>query len=103
VLAVVGSSICLFYLMDRVPRRKLIIGGFIATTTCHALIVISSYLLPEGLAKAFVILIFMVLFVFCMQLATSNSSCVAARCGSSTARAVIRIQTEILPGLVPGH
>ena len=69
VLAVVGSAICLFFLMDRVPRRKLIIGGFIATTTAHALIVISAYLLPEGLTKAFVILVFMVLFVFCMQAA----------------------------------
>jgi MFS transporter, SP family, major inositol transporter len=69
VLAVVGSTICLFWLMDRVPRRKLIIGGFIATTTCHGLIVISSFLLPEGITKAFVVLIFMVLFVFCMQLA----------------------------------
>jgi major inositol transporter-like SP family MFS transporter len=69
VLAVAGSIICLFFLMDRVPRRTLIIGGFIATTTCHALIVISAYLLPEGLTKAFVILLFMVLFVFCMQLA----------------------------------
>jgi hypothetical protein len=32
VLAVIGSSICLFFLMDRVPRRKPIIGGFIATS-----------------------------------------------------------------------
>ena len=69
VLAVVGSAICLFFLMDRVPRRKLIIGGFIATTSAHALIVISAYLMPEGLPKAFVILFFMVLFVFFMQLA----------------------------------
>ena len=69
VLAVVGSVICLFFLMDRVPRRTLIIGGFIATTSAHALIVISAFLLPEGLTKAFVILFFMVLFVFCMQLA----------------------------------
>ena len=69
VLAVVGSAICLFFLMDRVPRRTMIISGFVATTTCHALIVTSSFLLPEGLTKAFVILIFMVLFVFCMQLA----------------------------------
>jgi MFS transporter, SP family, major inositol transporter len=69
VLAVIGSAICLFYLMDRVPRRKLIIGGFIATTTAHGLIVISSFLLPDGLTKAFVVLVFMVLFVFCMQLA----------------------------------
>jgi sugar porter (SP) family MFS transporter len=69
VLAVVGSSICLFFLMDRVPRRKLIIGGFIATTICHALIVTTALALPEGLTKAFVILLFMVLFVFCMQTA----------------------------------
>ena len=69
VLAVVGSAICLFRLMDRVPRRTLIIGGFIANTVCHALIVASAYLLPDGLVKAFVILLFMVLFVFCMQLA----------------------------------
>ena len=69
VLAVIGSTICLFFLMDRVPRRKLIIGGFIATTTAHALIVLSAFLLPEGLLKAFVILFFMVTFVFFMQLA----------------------------------
>ena len=69
VLAVVGSAICLFVLMDRVPRRKLIVGGFIATTTMHACIVLSSYLLPEGTAQAIVILIFMVSFVFSMQLA----------------------------------
>ena len=30
---------------------------------------LSAWLLPEGLTKAFVILFFMVLFVFCMQLA----------------------------------
>jgi MFS transporter, SP family, major inositol transporter len=69
VLAVAGSAICLFVLMDRVPRRKLIVGGFIATTSIHALIVIASFLLPEGLTKAVVILIFMVSFVFAMQLA----------------------------------
>src|SRR6476659_158917 len=68
VLAVIGSTICLFFLMDRVPRRKLIIGGFIATTAAHALIVLSAFLLPEGLLKAFVILFFMVTFVFFMQL-----------------------------------
>ena len=69
VLAVIGSSICLFFLMDRVPRRTLIIGGFVATTTAHALIVASALLLPEGLLKAYVILFFMVTFVFCMQAA----------------------------------
>lgn len=71
VLAVVGSAICLFLFMDRISRRKLIIGGLAATTTCHMLIVASSYLLPEGTTKAVVILIFMVSFVFAMQ-ATLN-------------------------------
>jgi major inositol transporter-like SP family MFS transporter len=69
VIAVIGSAICLFVLIDRVARRKLIIGGLIATTTCHGLIVLSSLLLPEGIVKAYVILFFVVAFVFCMQLA----------------------------------
>jgi hypothetical protein len=69
VIAVVGSAICLFYLIDRVPRRKLIIGGLIATTTCHGLIVLGSLLIPDGIAKAYVILVLVVAFVFCMQLA----------------------------------
>jgi MFS transporter, SP family, major inositol transporter len=67
VLAVVGSTVCLFLLMDRVSRRKLIIIGLASTTTCHLLIVLSSYLLPEGTLKAAVVLIFMVTFVFAMQ------------------------------------
>lgn len=69
VLAVAGSAICLFVLVDRVPRRRLIIGGIIATTTCHGLIVLASLLMPDGIAKAYVILFFVVAFVFCMQLA----------------------------------
>src|SRR3954469_15411848 len=69
VLGVAGSAICLFFLMDRVPRRTLLIGGFIATTTIHGLVVIASFLLPEGLSKAVVILCLTVTFVFCMQLA----------------------------------
>lgn len=69
VIAVIGSAICLFVLIDRVPRRKLIIGGLIATTTCHGLIVLGSFLIPEGIVKAYVILVLVVAFVFCMQLA----------------------------------
>lgn len=69
IIAVVGSAICLFFLIDRVPRRTMIIGGLIATTTCHGLIVIASLLIPEGIVKAYVILALVVLFVFCMQLA----------------------------------
>ena len=69
VIAVIGSAICLFFLIDRVPRRKLIIGGLIATTTCHGLIVLASFLLPDGIGKAYAILVLVVAFVFCMQLA----------------------------------
>jgi sugar porter (SP) family MFS transporter len=69
VIAVIGSAICLFVLIDRVPRRKLIIGGLIATTTCHGLIVLASLLIPDGVVKAYVILVLVVAFVFCMQLA----------------------------------
>ncbi|HWH99573.1 MAG TPA: MFS transporter, partial [Propionibacteriaceae bacterium] len=67
VVSVIGSAICLFWLMDRWPRRRLIVGGYIATTTCHVLIVISSFLMPPGLGRAYVILFFTALFVFCMQ------------------------------------
>lgn len=69
VISVLGSAICLFFLIDRVPRRKLIIAGLIATTTCHGLIVLCSMLLPDGAVKAYMVLALIVAFVFCMQLA----------------------------------
>lgn len=67
VIAVIGSALCLFVLIDRVPRRTLIIGGLIATTTCHGLIVLASMFIPEGMTKAYIILVLVVAFVFCMQ------------------------------------
>lgn len=69
VIAVIGSAICIFVLIDRIPRRTLIIGGLVATTTCHGLIVLASAFLPDGIGKAYAILFFVVAFVFCMQLA----------------------------------
>jgi len=69
VLAVVGSAICLFFLIDRVRRRDMILWGFMATTTCHGLIVIAATVMPEGTSRAVVILILCVTFVFFMQLA----------------------------------
>ncbi len=66
-LGVIGSVICLFVLIDRVPRRKLIISGFIATTVCHGLIVTAATFLPEGTLKAYLILALIGLFVFSMQ------------------------------------
>lgn len=42
VLAVVGSAICLFLVIDRMSRRALIVRGFVATTTVHGLIVVAA-------------------------------------------------------------
>ena len=68
VLAVVGSAICLFVLIDRLRRRDMILWGFIATTSVHGLIVIAATVMAEGTERAIVILILCVMFVFFMQL-----------------------------------
>ena len=69
VLAVVGSALCLFVLVDRVRRRTMIVVGFIATTTFHGLIVIAATVMPgQSVARAWVILVLCVSFVFCMQM-----------------------------------
>ncbi len=67
VLAVVGTALCLFVVIDRVPRRKLIIFGFCATTTIHGIITVVATLMPEGIARAYLILVLCVTFVFFMQ------------------------------------
>jgi MFS transporter, SP family, major inositol transporter len=54
-------------LMNRVDRRKLLLVGFALTTTFHLLVGLSALLLPDGTAKAYFILVFVVLFVFSMQ------------------------------------
>lgn len=69
VLAVAGSALCLFVVIDRMRRRDLIIRGFIATTTVHGLIVITALLMPASTSRAWVILVLCVTFVFFMQLA----------------------------------
>jgi sugar porter (SP) family MFS transporter len=69
VLAVVGSAICLFVVIDRVPRRKLILFGFIACTIVHGLIVLAATFVPEGIARAYAVLVLCVTFVFFMQMA----------------------------------
>jgi MFS transporter, SP family, major inositol transporter len=55
------------YLINKINRRTMLIGGFIATTTFHLLIGLSALLLPDGAIKAYFILLFVVLFVFSMQ------------------------------------
>ncbi|MDO5698747.1 MAG: sugar porter family MFS transporter [Dermatophilus congolensis] len=69
VLAVAGTAICLFWVMERVSRRKLIITGFILTTTMHGLILITTSVLPASITRAWLVLVLSALFVFFMQLA----------------------------------
>lgn len=54
-------------LINRIDRRKMLIGGFVLTTTFHLLVGLSAFLLPDGTVKAYFILVFVVLFVFSMQ------------------------------------
>ncbi|MEU6548718.1 sugar porter family MFS transporter [Streptomyces sp. NPDC046915] len=68
VMAVIGGAICLFVLIDRIPRRKIIIMGLVGTTICHGLIVLSSALLPDGKFRAFTILGFVALLVLVIQI-----------------------------------
>jgi sugar porter (SP) family MFS transporter len=68
VTAVVGGSICLFVLIDRIARRTIIIMGLIGTTICHGLIVLSTLVLPQGKAQAYAILILVALLVLVIQI-----------------------------------
>ncbi|UVI35624.1 sugar porter family MFS transporter [Brevibacterium spongiae] len=54
-------------LINRLPRRFMLLGGFILTSSFHLLIGLSAVFLPEGTFKAYAILVFVVLFVFSMQ------------------------------------
>lgn len=66
VLAVAGTLVCLF-IIDRFPRRTLMLFGLACTTTCHVLIVLASAVLPDGTGKAVAILVLVVAFVGLMQ------------------------------------
>ena len=54
-------------LINKIDRRRMLLGGFALTTTFHLLVGLAALLLPDGDVKAYVILVFVVLFVFCMQ------------------------------------
>ena len=54
-------------LINRLPRRFMLIGGFTLTSSFHLLIGLSAVFLPDGTFKAYAILVFIVLFVFSMQ------------------------------------
>lgn len=64
--SVLGISIGIS-LINRLPRRKMLIGGFMLTTFFHILIGLSAAFLPDGQFKAYAILVCVVLFVFSMQ------------------------------------
>ena len=67
VVAVLGCVVGML-IMNKVDRRKMLIFGFIGTTTAHILIGLSALLIPDGHPmKPVMILIFVVLFVFIMQ------------------------------------
>ncbi|MEQ3552774.1 sugar porter family MFS transporter [Pseudonocardia nematodicida] len=54
-------------IINKINRRTMLLGGFALTTTFHLLVGLSALLLPDGTAKAYFILVFVILFVFCMQ------------------------------------
>jgi len=54
-------------LINKLPRRFMLLGGFTLTSSFHLLIGLSAVFLPEGTFKAYAILVFIVLFVFSMQ------------------------------------
>lgn len=64
--SVLGITVGLI-IMNKVDRRTMLIAGFSLTTFFHLLVGLSALLLPDGTAKAYFILVFVVLFVFCMQ------------------------------------
>ncbi len=64
--SVLGITVGLF-LMNKIDRRKMLLAGFTLTTFFHILVGLSALLLPDGTVKAYFILVFVVLFVFCMQ------------------------------------
>lgn len=67
VMAVVGGCISLFILIDRVPRRRLILIGLIGTTACHGLIVLASLAFGDSKAGAYVVLFLVALLILVIQ------------------------------------
>ena len=65
--AVVGGIIALRN-MDRIDRRKTFFIGLFATTTCHTLVGISGFVIPEGHpARPYIVAGLVILFVLAMQ------------------------------------
>ena len=66
VASVAGITVAML-VMNRINRRAMLLFGFFGITVSHLLIGLSSYLLAPGLFRAYMILLFVVIFVFIMQ------------------------------------
>jgi MFS transporter, SP family, major inositol transporter len=63
VLAVIAGM----YLMTRLPRKRMLITGLVGTSSSLLAISIVSLAMPQGLARGYVVLLFMVTFLAAMQ------------------------------------
>ncbi|MFJ8532195.1 sugar porter family MFS transporter [Streptomyces sp. NPDC093591] len=54
-------------IMNKIDRRKMLLGGFALTTSFHILVGLAATLLPDSTAKPYIILLFVIGFVFSMQ------------------------------------
>src|SRR3712207_5387131 len=66
VASVSGITVAIL-VMNRINRRTMLLFGFAGITVAHLLIGLSSLTLPEGVFRAYMILLFVVIFVFIMQ------------------------------------
>jgi MFS transporter, SP family, major inositol transporter len=66
VASVSGITVALL-VMNRINRRTMLLFGYFGITTAHLLIGLSSLLFAPGLFRAYMILLFVILFVFIMQ------------------------------------
>ena len=64
--SVLGITVGLL-LMNKVNRRTMLLVGFGLTTFFHLLVGLSAKFIPDGDIKPYFILLFVILFVFCMQ------------------------------------
>jgi major inositol transporter-like SP family MFS transporter len=63
----VAAMVVALRVVDRVGRRTMLIVGFAGIAVFHLLIGLSSVLVPEGTARAVVVLVFVICFVGTMQ------------------------------------
>jgi MFS transporter, SP family, major inositol transporter len=66
VASVSGITVALL-VMNRINRRTMLLFGYFGIMTAHLLIGLSSLLLAPGFFRAYMILLFVILFVFIMQ------------------------------------